>query len=343
MKITNSVRRLYDDQLPLNKLLADRVKRLFEDAKPADWFYRGRVKELESFAQKLETGRGGPPFAQEDFFACTLVVQNRAEIKKAKALVEHFCDIIYERPETAGKTHKSADSFQFDDLRLYVKLRSLRADEPISEILFEVQIKTFLQHAWGIATRDLIYKGDQIHWGKARVAYQVKAMLEHAEVSISEVEAFSQSDALDLEDLDTATRNVTLQWLSDNWLPEQLPSDRRRLVDTMLQVAKVLYMDIKEVMSLIDEETDNGEGRAIRNLSPYGIMIRTLFKRRSNKIERFLTKQTDDRKKQTKLLLTEEMEVGPLPQNANPERYIYLPLIDPSSAASDATLDEGEL
>lgn len=337
MKITNSVRRLYDEQLPLNVRLATRVKQLFEDAKPDDWFYRGRVKEIESFAQKLETGRGGHPSAQEDFFACTLVVENRTAVQSARRFVERFCELVDERPSTVGLTHKSADSFQFDDLRLYVKLRSMRPDEPIDAILFEVQIKTFLQHAWGIATRDLIYKGDRIDWGKARVAYQVKAMLEHAEVSIAEVEVFAKSEALALIDPDTSTRNAVLKWLTETWLPEQLPSDRRRLVDNMLQVARILYIDIEDVMSLIDEETVKGEGKSILNLSPYGIMIRTLFKRRSNKVVSFLTKRDDEKKKKKphKLLLTEEMDVGPLPNQANPERYYYLSLADPALFAPE--------
>ena len=53
-------------------------------------------------------------------------------------------------------------------------------------MIFEVQIKTILQHAWSIATHDLIYKTDTVSWPKERIAFQVKAMLEHAEIAIAE-------------------------------------------------------------------------------------------------------------------------------------------------------------
>ncbi len=44
-----------------------------------------------------------------------------------------------------------------------------------------------MQHAWGLATHDLIYKADEINWPKERIAFQIKAMLEQAEVTISGV------------------------------------------------------------------------------------------------------------------------------------------------------------
>jgi hypothetical protein len=322
MKITNTVRQLYEDQLEINQRLEARVKELFEGSKPPSWFFRGRIKPLESFAQKLETGRGGDPTALEDFYACTLVVENRSSIGEARTFVNRFCDVVRHKPEVQGETHKRADSFPFDDLRLYVRLKSLRPDEPISEILFEVQIKTFLQHAWGIATRDLIYKGDQINWGKARVAYQVKAMLEHAEISIAEVDSFAASEALALSDDDTRKRNRVLDWLRTRWSPEQLPEDRRRLVDTIMQISRDMYVELDQIINAVETDTARGEGVNLRNLSPYGIILRALFTHHRQKVNRFLRDRRNSRNYLT-LFLTEEMELGQLPSDAHPNRYYY--------------------
>lgn len=322
MKITKTVRRLYDEQLGLNQLVEARVRQLFEGSKPEGWFYRGRIKPVESFAQKLETGRGGEPQAQEDFFACTLVVENRTAISEAYAFVERFCDVVERRPRNPEQTHKRPEAFPFDDLRLYARLKAIGPDEPVTEVLFEVQIKTFLQHAWSIATRDLIYKGDRVSWGKARVAYQVRAMLEHAEVSIAEVEAIAGSEALHMEDAETRDRNRMLDWFTDRWQPEQLPQDRRRLVDTLREIARALYMDMEELITVVEQDTAEGDGINLRDLSPYGIVIRALFRRRVHKVNKFLC-DTSERPR-LRLFLSDEMEISPLPDRANPERYRWV-------------------
>jgi len=319
MKITQTVRRLYEGQLEINERLEARVRELFGGSKPEAWFYRGRIKPMESFAQKLETGRAGDPSALDDFFACTLVVENRTSIKEAKEFVERFCDIVRQRPEIPGETHKRPDSFPFDDLRLYVRLRAIRPDEPISEVLFEVQIKTFLQYAWGIATRHLIYKGDQVSWGKARVAYQVKAMLEHAEVSIAEVDAFAGSDALALNDPTTLMQNKVLDWFRDRWHPEQLPEDRRRLVDTLLHISRSLYLSIDDIIEAVERDTERGDGINLRNLSPYGIVLHALFVHRTTAVHKFLRDRNTRQK--LRLFLTDEMELGDMPAGANPDRF----------------------
>ncbi|MET0395814.1 MAG: hypothetical protein ABW277_03230 [Longimicrobiaceae bacterium] len=338
MKITKSVRRLFDDQLDVNKALERRVRVLFE-SRPEGWFYRGRIKPIESFAQKLETGRVDDATALEDFFACTLVVENRAAIQEAREFVERFCEIQYQRPPDPQTTFKRPEAFSFDDLRLYVRLKATGPEEPITEVLFEIQIKTFLQYAWGIATRDLIYKGDQISWGKARLAYQIKAMFEHAEISIAEVEAISTSGALTVTDQDTQEQNRVLEWLREGWDPDRLPQDRRRLVSTLLQITKGMHLSLDDLFAAVDQDTARGEGIHLRDLSPYGIVVRSLFAHQSTKVQNFLRDR--NRRQKLRIFLTEEMEVGDLPANALPTRYHFVGGQDahPAEARADAPPD----
>jgi hypothetical protein len=104
MKINRGIRNLYQELYELNKRLEARVKDAFEGKKRKQWFFLCRIKEEESFALKLETGRVANPNAMEDFFACTLVVENRTSISEALQVVEEICDIVSRRPADDQKT-----------------------------------------------------------------------------------------------------------------------------------------------------------------------------------------------------------------------------------------------
>src|SRR5215213_854291 len=208
MKIPRSVRDVYLEQLEKYQKLKEIVDALVVPLKDARWHYESRVKSEEGYALKLETGRAEVD-KFEDFFACTLVVENQARIKSAKNLVLSHFTLKYRRPKYDDFTHKSSESFPFDDLRLYVQYKDDPTLPPtgVDGLLFEFQIKTFLQHAWSIATHDLTYKSDTISWAKARIAFQIKAMLEHAEVSIETAESLALTP--DLAKSDSSTKSVS--------------------------------------------------------------------------------------------------------------------------------------
>jgi len=319
MKISNSVRDLFTLQKAINERLADRVKELLGENKKDNWFYKGRVKQLESFAQKLETGRFDPR-ALEDFFACTIVVENKNAINEAVQLVEKFCIIHDRKPKKIGETHKSPDLFSFDDLRLYVKLKQSETSppSPLNDILFEIQIKTFLQHAWSIATHDLIYKGSSISWGKARLAFQIKAMLEHAEISIEQVEALSGSSALSITDAKTSTLKDIIIWLQSSWEAELLPLDVVRLSQSLLDVMKAMKLELEDIRQAVNTDTENGYGTKAKNLSPYEIVVKAIFNNQQDKFRSFLR----DRWAKNKLFITPEMELD-IPSTISYKNLIF--------------------
>jgi hypothetical protein len=120
MKVPLSIRQVYEDRVDLYRQLKDTVDRRLNSLKRPRWHYESRIKELQSFALKVETGRFADPYKLEDFFACTLVVANTLEIEAAEQLIQSQFKEHYRRPQQANWTHKSPDSFPFDDLRLYV-------------------------------------------------------------------------------------------------------------------------------------------------------------------------------------------------------------------------------
>ena len=243
MKISNEIRDLHSNNLEKQfflKEFVDDIAQVIQKDNPS-WHYISRLKGEESFALKLEMGRGYIPKHEtiEDFFACTFVVENYAAIRRAYEIIKDYFNIRYQRPKVDSITHKSPENFPFDDLRLYSKVKT--KSEPIfKDTIFEIQIKTFLQHAWGIATHDLIYKGNQISWGTHRIAFQIKAMLEHAELSIQQAEQLANCDTLNKTTSDFSDKVIISEIISRNWQEESLPTDKKRLINNFHNLLKIL-------------------------------------------------------------------------------------------------------
>ena len=70
--------------------LQENINDIMTRNKEENWHYFGRIKTKESFALKIETGRFDPTINLEDFFACTIVVENSRSIKKAVNFIEQY-------------------------------------------------------------------------------------------------------------------------------------------------------------------------------------------------------------------------------------------------------------
>ena len=308
MKVAASVRRLYDDQVEINRRLKERVDDLMRSFKDQRWHYESRIKSLQSFALKIESGRFADPARLEDFFACTLVVANISEIEEAEALIRERFTVMRRRPNTAAFTHKATDEFPFDDLRLYVEVADAPTLPPsgLTGVPFEVQIKTFLQHAWSIATHELMYKADDVNWSKERIAYQIKAMLEHAELSILEAEALSGSSAVAKENKRTAGLRSVISLVKSQWGSDELPADVRRLAENITSVIDAMKLDVARLDAIMADGKAAGGGAHPANLSPFGTVVHYLLSAERDRMMRVLT--GDGR---TKVLIPAELEFPP--------------------------------
>lgn len=279
MKVPASVRRIYEDQQIFYSRLKKQVDQRVAGLKQPRWHYESRIKELDSFALKLESGRVASPAALDDFFACTLVVANGAEIAAAEARLGSTFQVRERRPADDARTHKRSECFPFDDLRLYATLPD-RPSAPPTDLagrLFEIQIKTFLQHAWSIATHDLVYKGDDADWSKERIAFQIRAMLEHAEVAIQQADSLAQSAIIAKEDARTASARAVTRLVRSQWSMDELPKDVRRLATNIRGVLKGLEMTPGQLEVILDRGKATRSGRHPSNLSPYATVVQYLF------------------------------------------------------------------
>jgi hypothetical protein len=308
MKISQSVRSLYAEQRLINGPLKDKVDELLRPlAARKRWHYESRIKTEDSFALKLESGRIKDPRAAEDFFACTLVVQNLSAIEEAEQDIRKLFKVVERRPYNSRQTHKHAETFPFDDLRLYGHWK----DDPslpgtnLASVRFETQIKTFLQHAWGIATHDLIYKTDDVSWSRQRIAYQIKAMLEHAELSIQEADRLAQTATLAKTQRDTEKLRAIIELLKNNWDPEALPADLRRLAENTRNVMVLAQLEIADLRAALEAERQRQKGSLPVNISPYAIIVQAVAWSNGDALRAGLV----SRDRRERIFVTEEMNL----------------------------------
>lgn len=272
--IPSSVLQAHRDQsAQADALLAD-VRQLFS-GRPSSWYFDARKKDLESFAQKVESGRVSDPTALEDYVGAMVVVPMLRDIPAALAFVDSFFETQYRRPEFDSVTSKASSDFPFDDLRLYGHLRASAElpSRPIDSITFEIQVKTFLQHAWSIATHDLVYKFDRVSWARSRVAYQIKALLEHAELSVAAIEELETSGHLAEVGEPERQQSLLIEYSRTNWDPDVLPADLRRVAMNLDRVLRALPMSIEEFYEICNAGATHYGGTHPSGWTPYQCLV----------------------------------------------------------------------
>ena len=286
MKVPQSVGDMNDQRRPLLEKLSGDVDNLVRGHIPREWHFISRVKSRESFALKVETGRFPKPEEMEDLFACTVVVRNVAEVSQAEAIITSLFEMSERRPPTGGNKRARPDTFDFDHVRLYVAWRDDDRLPPsgYGGITFEVQVKTYLQHAWAIATHDLIYKTDEVSWGKARIAAQVKAMLEHAELTIAHAGTLAAAGELQRTSEQFDGLRGIIDALREVWEaePERLPDDIRRLAENVLALTEAVGIDPAALRDDLLAERAVGRGPLVETLSPFGVVVQCLLLRRTD-------------------------------------------------------------
>lgn len=307
MKISNSLRYIYTDKRKHYEQLREKVDKYFKNNIKDNWHYERRIKTEESFAQKIETGQYKKFDDIDDFFACTIVVENLLALEHAEKIIRKHFTVKDRRPNKKDFTPNSPDSFKFDDTRLYVKWKNKPKTKPtyLSQYLFEIQIKTFLAHAWSIATHDLTYKTDQKSWSKERVAFQIKAMLEHAEISIQEVNQLAKTSSLNKSDKYTIKISKTIDYIKNTWAKDSLPKDLKRLAENINKLIKALEINSNELDKIIKNEIKKMKNnKPPLNLSPYSFVVQALLNHETDKMKDYI--MGDERN--YKIYITKDIE-----------------------------------
>lgn len=139
--------------------------------------FASRYKDLDSLAEKIETGRFRKWSTLNDLFACAIVVPTL----QYEGQVLDFLESSFHAVEVKarGTAQKDPSTFGFDSTRFTGRLAQVEGlHNNLTDILFEVQIRSAFEHAWSVTTHALTYKGAQVDWRMIRLAAQLKASVE---------------------------------------------------------------------------------------------------------------------------------------------------------------------
>lgn len=177
----------YTESRPFVSEVAERVKStIISFCEKSKYAFTYRVKELDSLAEKIETGRFKKWSDLDDFFACTIIVPTLLEEQKVIDFIRNTFETV--KINKRGQTKKPPEAFRFDSTRITCKLRKPEGVEivgfSIYGICFEIQIKSAFEHAWSVTTHALTYKSGVIDWKRLRLASQIKATVEQLDTLI---------------------------------------------------------------------------------------------------------------------------------------------------------------
>lgn len=214
--------------------------------------YNSRIKGVESAFVKAQKGDYEFPFNEmEDFFACQVIVPSKEYLQTIISDVEAEFDI-----ESKPTRPLAPSSFDYNETHLILKLKDspYRQNKTDLRMVFELQIKTFLQSALQQASHDLTYKPQKISYWTERVVGQLRAILELADDVLAQVEITAQTlhARSEYEDNNYKTdQRKLLQTIETNFPAEQLPQDRRRIaviVKGYLDMAGVSTADFDGIL-----------------------------------------------------------------------------------------------
>lgn len=307
MKIPVSFQTAYSTVESELDLLKQYVEpRLQTIAKNVGGTYSGRIKTIESVLIKIEkeltenVNYEFPLKRINDLFGCRLIVPNTRLISETEDAISDQFEIIERRVRVL-----KPEEFAYNDINLTCKIKQTDAllnRSSFTSYLFEIQIKTLLQEAWGIAGHGILYKAKKKAWGIARITSQLRALLEMADSVLANFEQVAEAFHSDQEYQSYQVPNKIVSLLEANWSSENLPANTYRLAQT-IQKYFIAIGDgnVETLETLLANEKYKGYIQA-RSLFPTQAIFIILFEEHGIAFVNNMTK------KGKRVLIGEEME-----------------------------------
>ena len=252
--------------------------------------YSSRIKELDSVAEKIESGRYNDWNSIDDFIGSIIIIPS---INYEPQILK-FLETSFEKFQIKkrGSTLKSSDVFRFDATRFIGKLRPVDSIEIINTINFEVQIRTAFEHAWSVTTHDLAYKSKTIDWKILRLAAQLKSSVEQLDMislGAHDIKSSIQEHKWPETEIKTKVCNYFEKLLVDKFIPEVLqPKDMSRFSENIFTLLKPNFnsvnpkkwnSELTKILNLLEKHLKNfSSGDFPMSLSLYQLCYGILLK-----------------------------------------------------------------
>lgn len=268
MKIPLSIKDVYNRYQAIAEDIANEIKPQLETiASDHRWYFVDRIKSCESFCQKIESGRFDLSLTEinlnnqpGDIYACSIVVNNLKQISEAIDLLKtaKFIKFCYMKPEDLSVSNNRPTEFVFDGARLYfVTIPSVKGRKDRDNMVFEIQVTTFLDYAWGFSSHDSEYKGNSFNWGVSRIMAQNKAILDSVELSLLEYLQLSQSRSVNLKNKVYQDKQALLEMIESLWDEMNIPEDKKSLINNIYKLMEIFCINQTDLLGLIKKHKSN--------------------------------------------------------------------------------------
>ena len=223
----------------------------------------GRIKTAESVAEKIEMGRYRRFSEIDDLVAFTLITPTSARVAEVVDFCRVYFDVVSIRSKST--TQKRPDVFRFDSTRVIARVRRPpdligALGQSIFEYLFEVQVRTAFEHAWSVATHDLVYKASTIDWKRVRLAAQLKATSEGLDAAVGAFDHLAASveeSPWDRMHDEVAVSEFVVAAFGEQRLPENLkPASISRFSENFCTLARAIRptQSVRVALQIINDQ-----------------------------------------------------------------------------------------
>lgn len=222
----------------------------------------GRIKSPGSIAEKIEMGRYKCFADIDDLVAFTLIIPTA----NYEAEVINFCKATFDVIDIRNKAsnRKAPDQFRFDSTRVIARAKrvsSVNDDIPsIFDHIFEIQVRTAFEHAWSVATHDLVYKSASVEWKRIRLAAQLKATSEGLDAAVAAFDQLANgivASPWDRVGDRTDVSQYVHSLLDNRRLPSSMkPESLSRFSDNVCTLIKAIQpqISVSDALAVIDEQ-----------------------------------------------------------------------------------------
>lgn len=276
-----SVEQIYNHQLKYYTALRDNVSgtiSLF--CNNNNFLFSGRVKSCDSLRDKLETGRFKSFSDIDDIVAFSIIVDTSDQTRNVAEFIKGTFEVVESR---TGGTIRDERVFDFDCARYYCQISDPDGvRKPLSEIVFEIQVRTILQHAWSKVTHRHVYKPERFDYRSSRLASETMAHIESIDRTFTNFSEIAKN-------VKRVTRKgmakrlevvrVIDKLIDDGIVPKEIrPQNGRRFGDNVYEAIVDPDKNFDAAMAVIKQFLSSESGRMPRSVTLFQLITVALYK-----------------------------------------------------------------